>query len=189
MPVRVTQAKNIEYALHVVKALKQSSCRPKLILTGPPDPHDANSMAYFRSLQKLRRELKVEREMRFVFESGPKPDEAYFIDLHIVGDLFRVSDIMFMPSHREGFGMPVLEAGLVGIPVVSTQAVPAVNEIGGRDVILFNPDLDDPNAVAQKLLDWTAQSATHRLRRRVRQNYTWQSIFYRQIEPLFQSSR
>ena len=71
MPVRVTQAKNIEYALRVVAALKARGCRPRLVLTGPPDPHDAESMAYFRSLQALRGELGVEEEMRFVFESGP----------------------------------------------------------------------------------------------------------------------
>ncbi len=152
MPVRVTQAKNIEYALRVVAALKARGCRPRLVLTGPPDPHDAESMAYFRSLQALRQELGVEEEMRFVFESGSDPDEPYLIDAGVVGDLFRVSDLMFMPSHREGFAMPVLEAGLVGIPVVCTE-VPAAVEIGGEDVILF--DLDDaPDHLAGRILAW-----------------------------------
>ena len=54
MPVRVTQAKNIEYALRVVAALKARDCRPRLVVTGPPDPHDSQSMAYVRSLQALR---------------------------------------------------------------------------------------------------------------------------------------
>ena len=36
MPVRVTQAKNVEYALRVVADLKARGCRPKLVLTGPP---------------------------------------------------------------------------------------------------------------------------------------------------------
>ena len=185
MPVRVTQAKNIEYALRVVAALKARGCRPKLVLTGPPDPHDAESMAYFRSLQALRRELGVEEEMRFVFESGADPDEPYLVDAGVVGDLFRVSDLMFMPSHREGFAMPVLEAGLAGIPVVCTE-VPAAVEIGGEDVILF--DLDEaPDRLAERILAWAEGSAVHRLRRRVRQTYTWQAIFRRDIEPLLRS--
>jgi glycosyltransferase involved in cell wall biosynthesis len=182
MPVRVTRAKNIEYALRVVAALKARGCRPKLVLTGPPDPHDAESMAYFRSLRVLRQELGVEEEMRFVFESGSDPDEPYLIDAGTVGDLFRVSDLMFMPSHREGFAMPVLEAGLTGIPVVCTQ-VPAAVEIGGEDVIAF--DLDEtPDRLAERMLAWAEGSPVHRLRRRVRQNYTWQAIFRRDIEPL-----
>lgn len=182
MPVRVTEAKNIEYALRVVAELKARDCRPRLVVTGPPDPHSAESMTYFRSLQALRRQLGVEEEMRFVFESGPHPDRPYTIDARVVGDLFRVSDVMFMPSHREGFGMPVLEAGLVGLPAVCTD-VPAAREIGGSDVILFDA-AEDPARVADRILDWAARSPVHRLRRRVRQRYTWSAIFRRDIEPL-----
>jgi glycosyltransferase involved in cell wall biosynthesis len=184
MPVRVTRAKNIEYALHVVAALKARGCRLKLIVTGPPDPHDAESMAYFQALQALRKQLDVEEEMRFVFESGPDPDRPFLINEQVVGDLFRVSDVMFMPSHREGFGMPVLEAGLVGVPVVCTY-VPAAEEIGGADVILFDTT-EDPTHVAGQILAWAKQSPVHRLRRRVRQNYTWRAIFHRDIKPLLE---
>jgi glycosyltransferase involved in cell wall biosynthesis len=182
MPVRVTRAKNIEYALRLVAALKAQNCRPKLILTGPPDPHDAQSMAYFRSLQALRQELDVEEEMRFVFESGPDPDSPYTIDAQVIGDLFRASDLLFVPSHREGFGMPVLEAGLLGMPVFCTE-VPAAEEIGDADVVLFDAD-EDPARVAGCILDWAAQSPVQRLRRRVRQDYTWRAILERDIKPL-----
>jgi len=184
MPVRVTRAKNIEYALRVTAALKAQGCRPKLVLTGPPDPHSAQSMAYFRSLQELRRQLDVEEEMRFVFESGPDPERPHTIDSRVVGDLFRLSDVVFMPSHREGFGMPVLEAGLTGVPVACTD-VPAAEEIGGADVMIFGAD-DDPASLAERLLAWTDQSPVHRLRRRVRQNYTWRAIFRRDIKPLLE---
>jgi glycosyltransferase involved in cell wall biosynthesis len=182
MPVRVTQAKNIEYALRVVAALKARGIRPKLVLTGPPDPHDAQSMGYFHSLQDLRRELGVEDEMRFVFESGTDPDEPNFIGLDVVGDLYRVSDLMFMPSHREGFAMPVLEAGLVGIPVVAT-GVPAAEEIAGADMIRIDEE-EEPDHLAERILSWTEDSPVHCMRRRVSQRYTWQAIFRRDIEPL-----
>lgn len=183
MPVRVTQAKNIEYALRVLAALKARGCRTKLVVTGPPDPHDTQSMAYFQSLQALRRQLGVEDEMRFVFESGPDPTWPFIINAPVVGDLFRVSDVMFMPSHREGFGMPVLEAGLVGMPVLCTGDVPAAREIGGEDVILFDA-AQDPAQVAEQILAWAEKDPVHRLRRRVRQNHTWQVIFDRHIKPL-----
>jgi mannosylglucosylglycerate synthase len=184
MPVRVTQAKNIEYALRVVAALKARGCQVKLVLTGPPDPHDESSMDYFHSLQELRRQLGVEQEMRFVFESGPDPDEGYTIGYPVVADLYRVSDLLFMPSHREGFGMPVLEAGLAGMPVVSTS-VPAAEEIGGEDVLLFDSS-DDPQELVERILDRVQNRPVHRLRQRVRQNYTWQTIFRRSIEPMLQ---
>jgi glycosyltransferase involved in cell wall biosynthesis len=182
MPVRVTRAKNIESALRVVAALKDRGCRPKLVVTGPPDPYEEQSMAYFQSLQTLRAELGVQDEVHFVFESGPDPDGGLTIDLRAVGDLFRVSDVMFMPSHREGFGMPVLEAGLTGVQVVCTD-VPAAVEIGGTDAIRFNGD-ENPADVADRILSWASHSPVHRLRRRVRQQYTWRAILQRDILPL-----
>jgi glycosyltransferase involved in cell wall biosynthesis len=182
MPVRVTRAKNVEYALHVVAALKERGCRPKLVLTGPPDPHDADSMSYFRGLQALRKQLGVEGEMHFVFESGPEAGQPFTIDARVVGDLLRLGDVMFMPSHREGFGMPVLEAGLAGVPVVCTN-VPAAAEIGGKNVTVFNSSAD-PARLAGQILAWAEQSPVHRLRRRVRQYYTWRAIFRRDIRPL-----
>jgi len=182
MPVRITQAKNIEFALRVLVAIRNRGCRPKLILTGPPDPHDIESMDYFHALQGLCQELDIRSEMGFVFESGPEPDQPYYINARVVGDLFRLSDVMFMPSYREGFGMPVLEAGLAGIPVVSTN-VPAAEEIGEQDITLFNSD-DDPDKVAELVLKIAENSPVYRLKRRVRQKYTWGAIFQDQIEPL-----
>ena len=78
--------------------------------------------------------------------------------------------------------MPVLEAGLVGVPIVCTD-IPAAEEIGGEGVILFDAD-KDPVHVAKLILAWIERSPAHRLRRRTRQNYTWQTIFHRDIKPL-----
>lgn len=183
MPVRVTKAKNIEYALEVVAALKAGGVRVKLLLTGPPDPHDARIMAYFRSLQEKRDTLGLQQEMHFVFESGPQPGEPYLISLDVVFDLYRVADVMFMPSHQEGFGMPVLEAGLLGLPVVASDSVPAAKEIGGEDLFQFSLERP-PEWLAKQLLAWTADDKRLRLARRTRQAFTWEAIFRDKIEPL-----
>lgn len=183
MPVRVTRVKNIEYALKVVAALKAEGLKVKMVLTGPPDPHDEKSMTYFHSLQKLRDDLGLNMEMKFVFESGPYPEKSHIISLDVVADLYRVADLMFIPSHQEGFGMPVLEAGLLGVPVIASDAVPAAKEIGSEEVMRFKLDLP-PQLLAQRLLTWAEADNRLRLARRTRQNYTWQAIFWRDIEPL-----
>ena len=183
MPVRVTRAKNIEYALELVAALKAEGAGVKLVLTGPPDPHDEKSMTYFRSLQKLRDDLGVHDEMRFVFESGPDPNEPYFISLDVVSDLYRVADLLFMPSRQEGFGMPVLEAGMLGLPVVVSDTVPAAGEIGGEDVLRFTLDLP-AQELANRLSRWLKDDERLRFARRTRRNYTWQALFDKEIEPL-----
>jgi glycosyltransferase involved in cell wall biosynthesis len=124
--------------------------------------------------------------MRFVFEAGPDPEKGYTIDMPAVADLFRVSDVMFMPSHREGFGMPVLEAGLVGIPIVCT-AIPAAREIAGEDVTFIRPD-GDPEGIADRILSLVEKRPVHCLRRRIRQSYTWRAIFERDIKPLLKGA-
>lgn len=181
MPVRVTRAKNIEYALHVVAALKQE-VSTKLVLTGPPDPHDPENMRYFHSLLRLRQKLGVESEARFIFEEGYQPDEPYLITERVVGDLFRLCDVVFMPSHREGFGMPVIEAGLSGVPVICTD-IPAAQEIGQKEVTIFSKE-QSPSDVARVIIEIVEANPVSRFRRRVRQNYTWEALFQRQIEPI-----
>jgi glycosyltransferase involved in cell wall biosynthesis len=183
MPVRVTKNKNVEYALEVAAALKEEGIKPKLVLTGPPDPHDDQSMAYFRGLQERRDALGLQGEMHFVFESGPDAGEPYQIPLEVVYDLYRVADLMFMPSYQEGFGMPVLEAGLLGLPVVASDTVPAAQEIGSEDVMLFNLD-QPPKALAKELLNRASADKRLGLARRTRQNYTWEAIFEKKIAPL-----
>jgi glycosyltransferase involved in cell wall biosynthesis len=185
MPVRVTQAKNIEFALEVVAELKKMGLKPILIVTGPPDPHESKSINYYQSLQGFRDELGLADEMHFVFEAGPNPDQPYYIDEQVVGDLYRISDVMFMPSHREGFGMPVLEAGLVGIPIVSRN-VPATQELTQKEASIFNADAN-AEQVATLILQMLEQSPTAQLRLRVRRQYTWQAIFEDSIQPLLHS--
>jgi len=183
MPLRVTQAKNIELAIRVTAALKERGLRVKLIVTGPPDPHDPKNMAYFQSLQDLRRQMDVVDEMRFVFESGPNPSEPFTVDMPVVGDLFRVSDALFMPSHREGFGMPIPEAAFAGLRIFCAETIPAAREIGGEDVVAFSPG-EDPGRVADLIFDWTQRDPVHQLRRQARQNLTWRGVFQREILPL-----
>lgn len=182
MPVRVTQAKNIEYAMSVLAALKHHYRTLKLVLTGPPDPHDSENIRYFQSLLDLRKDLGIEDEMRFVYESGDDPDRPYEIDSRVVGDLYRVSDVMFMPSHREGFGMPVLEAGLAGIPVISTN-VPASQEIAKENIMIFEAS-QPPQKTAEQIHNLVEKNSLVRMRRLIRTQYTWEAIFANKIKPL-----
>jgi glycosyltransferase involved in cell wall biosynthesis len=182
MPVRVTQAKNIEYALKVVAEIASRGIQVKLVLTGPPDPHDAQNMAYYQSLLQVRQELGIENQMRFVFESGPDPEQPYQIDSQVVGDLYRVSDLLFMPSHREGFGMPVLEAGLAGIPIVASE-IPAAVEIAAKEALLIQAD-QNPEFTVNQMIDLVKRNPISRFRRQMRLNYTWEAIFKKEIEPL-----
>ncbi|MDP3449562.1 MAG: glycosyltransferase family 4 protein, partial [Anaerolineaceae bacterium] len=130
----------------------------------------------------LRKELKLENNVHFVYEAGPDPKIGYMISQQVVSELYRVADAMFMPSHREGFGMPILEAGLLGLPIISTE-VPAVQELQLTEALIFSKDTR-PSELASKILTWINEKPEHRLRVEVRQNFTWKSLFDRKILPL-----
>jgi glycosyltransferase involved in cell wall biosynthesis len=184
MPVRVTRAKNIELALEIAAAICGRGVDLRMVLTGPPDPHDPASLAYFRSLQQRRDELGLKKNMHFVYENCETTGQPLLIDEMTVADLLRVSDMMLMTSHHEGFGMPVLEAGLLGIAVASTH-VPAALEIASGNTCLFDKQ-DDPQRIADMLLNWIQSNPQQRLRQLVRTEYRWEEIFRRKIRPLLE---
>jgi glycosyltransferase involved in cell wall biosynthesis len=183
LPVRVTQAKNLELAIRVVAALRESDIHTRLVVTGPPDPHDPANMDYFYSLLALREALDVREQVRFVYESGPVAGQPYIAPMSVVAGLFRLSDALFLPSHSEGFGMPVLEAGLAAMPVFCSSQIPAANEIGGQDVTRFSAQAD-PAQIADLVLKRMDSSPVFHLCRRVRQRLTWRSLFQQEILPL-----
>jgi glycosyltransferase involved in cell wall biosynthesis len=182
MPIRITRAKHIEFALRVTAALRAAGLSSRLVVTGPPDPHVPGIEAYFDQLRALRHDLGLDEAAFFVYEGAAATPGPLTIDLPVVGELYRLCDLVLMPSHREGFGMPVLEAGLADKPVFAT-AIPVADELGEGLVQRIAPD-ETPERVASRIAAWAEQDAAHRLRRRARQTYTWSSIFERMIQPL-----
>lgn len=181
MPIRITPAKNIEFALRVVSALKRLDIQPRLVITGPPDPHASKSIDYFEELLGLRRRLGLEREALFIYEGMPGAGPTT-VGSATIAEFYRLADIVLMPSLREGFGLPILEAGLLQKAIFATE-IPAVDEVGAELVHTIAPD-EPPDQVAERMRAWAENNRELGLRRRVRQEYTWQALFEREIEPL-----
>ncbi|MBX3002438.1 MAG: glycosyltransferase family 4 protein [Anaerolineales bacterium] len=177
MPVRLTRRKNIELALHTLAALRTKMPAARLLVTGPLGPHNPANQSYFEALLRLRAELGLQAHAHFLAEhvEGFIPDE-------VISDFYQLADALFFPSQDEGFGIPLLEAGLAQIPVFCS-AIPALQELGAQDVSYFAPDAN-PESVATLIYDQLQASATWRLRARVRSQYTWQQIYTHHLAPL-----
>ena len=99
-----------------------------------------------------------------------------YVDAATREALFRRALVFIMPSHTEGFGMPVLEAMTMGVPVVAADrgGLPDLMAGAGR---LFEPD-DSPQltAILEELL--RQPEARNRMREagwaRARE-YTWRA--------------
>lgn len=177
LPVRITPRKNIELAIRTLAALRESYSRAVLVVTGPLGPHNPANVKYFEKLVALRAELGLGDAVYFLAELS----EEYLPDA-IIADLYRLADALLMPSREEGFGIPILEAGLSGLPIFCTD-IPPLRELGDDQATYFLPD-DDPGEVARLIVDRLGGEMTFDMRVRVRTGYTWEQVYTENILPL-----
>ena len=208
LPARITRRKNIELAIRALAELRQQTRHDaRLIVSGPPGAHNPANDAYLQSLLVLRRELGIEQAAHFLYEldaalliSGQSPvishqssvisDQLLATSRHlsipdsVIGDLYTLADALFFPSLQEGFGIPVLEAGLARLPAFCSD-IPPLRETGDELAHYFDPRAE-PALVAALIASTLEADRPGRLRRRVRRDYTWPRIFRDRISPLLE---
>ncbi len=177
LPVRITRRKNIELALSVLASLRERLPKAKLLVTGPLGPHNPANQQYFDELLALRRQLQIEDAACFLAECVD-----HSIPDAVIADLYKLADLLFLPSREEGFGIPVLEAGLAGIPVFCSD-IEALRELGAGQAHYFPPDGDSRN-IARQIAEALAEDATYGLHKRALQDYSWERIYQARIAPL-----
>jgi glycosyltransferase involved in cell wall biosynthesis len=177
LPVRITPRKNIELALSVLAALRHELPAARLVVTGPLGPHNPANTFYFEKLRRMRSELGLEKAAHFLAEDTPD-----FLPDSVISDFYHLADALLLPSREEGFGIPILEAGLTGMPIFCAD-IPSLRELGGEEVSYFSPDAD-PAEVARMIVQALRQENWLSLRWRVREEYPWEKIYQTHIAPL-----
>jgi len=187
LPARITRRKNIELAIAIVGALRTLAPGVRLVVTGPPGPHNPANAAYLAELQALRTASGARDAIQFLYEqftdehARPRP-----VTDAMLADLFRLADGLLFPSAYEGFGIPILEAGLASIPIFCSDIAP-FRETAGAAALYF--DLREaPAAIAARIAAALRDDPRALLRRRVRQEYTWEAIYRRNVVPLLTQS-
>ncbi|HEV2356029.1 MAG TPA: glycosyltransferase family 4 protein [bacterium] len=182
LPVRITRRKQIEYALRVAGELVRRELTVRLLITGPLGPHNPRNRAYLEELRALRAALGLEEQVVFTGDvPGPDGTPVELSD-RVVGDLYAMADALLLPSREEGFGLPLLEAGLARLPAFVSE-IPPFREIGGDAVRTFGIE-DSPAACAQRVIHGLMDDPGYRLRRRILSTYTWDVIMRDRIVPL-----
>ena len=183
LPARITRRKNIELAIKTLAALKNRGINARLIVTGPPGPHNVRIDEYVQELLALRKRLGVVEETVFLMERWLETDGApRVVEDEVIADLYRYCDALIFPSSQEGFGIPILEAGLSRLPVFCADIPPFI-ELAGKHGVYFAPDAD-PETVATLILQKLVNDSAYQLRQEVLSKYTWETVFERSILPL-----
>lgn len=177
LPVRITSRKNIELALQITAALKQDFPKVKIVVTGPLGPHNLDNVKYFEKLRNLHEGLNLKDSAHFLAELT---DE--FIPDAVISDFYKLADALLFPSIEEGFGIPMLEAGFSNIPIFCSD-IPPLKKLGGDFVNYFSLN-EKADAIAKRMAVYFSNSNTFLLKSRVRERFTWQSVYQTMIKPL-----
>ena len=175
-PARIMRRKNLGVGMEIVAALKEKGQTVRWIITGAPDPHNPSSMKYYRMLRSLRSQLKVTKEVVFLFDEFDKP-----VSNADCRCLYRVSDTLLFPSEREGFGLPVLEAGLAALLIVISD-IPVLRELAGQDAVYIRLG-DSADMIANNIIGAMKRRPELRYRKEVISTYAWSVVFREKILP------
>jgi glycosyltransferase involved in cell wall biosynthesis len=186
LPARITRRKNIELAIAIVGGLRAEGLAPRLVVTGPPGPHNPTNAAYLAQLEALRAESGADDAVLFLYRAYTDGDKPRPVSDALLADLYRLADGLLFPSRSEGFGIPMVEAGLIGLPIFCSDIAP-FREIAGDAARYFDPH-GDARAIARTIADFYRGSAAHHLRRRTRLHATWEAIYHQSIAPLLAGS-
>jgi glycosyltransferase involved in cell wall biosynthesis len=149
---------------------------PLLLITGAADPHHAPSAAYADSLRRLSSELHLEEHVCFVSDYFSPTDAD-------VDSLYTLADALLYPSHQEGFGLPMLEAALHGLPIFCRDLETLTSLLPAENITVF-PDHAEPAEIARELRRQVEASRTIRNRKAVVQRYGWPAIYQNFLAPL-----
>lgn len=120
----------------LVRALPELDEDVVLVLPG-------SQTAYEGELRALAGELGVSGRVRF-------PD--WLSDAELEG-LYALASVFVLPSLIEGFGLPVLEAMVRGVPVACSN-ISALPEVAGDAALLFDPESQgEVTAAVRRLLE------------------------------------
>lgn len=127
---RLEERKNILGIVEAFEILKEKHKIPhKLVLAGNPG-YGYDSIKLKVKSSKLKEEI--------VFKGFVGEEEKF--------KLLRKTEIFLFPSFYEGFGLPILEAQIAGVPVV-TSNVSSMPEIADSSAILVDPN--KPEEIAE----------------------------------------
>jgi len=172
VPVRITRRKRLELAIDAISLLRTDHPQLKMVVSGPLGPHAGDNLAYAAELREQRSRLGLNDVVIFLSDLAGQ-DQGHPVDDQAVAELYRMADLVVLPSESEGFGLPVLEAALSRAPLVCAD-IPVLREITRGHAWSFaaGGDAGTVADAARRALG----SRIARLRRRALQGYGWPAV-------------
>jgi len=97
-------------------------------------------------------------------------------------NLYKLSDLLLITSSGEGFGIPLLEAAAMKLPIACSKIPPLLEIIKDR-ALLFNLN-DEPAHIARQIIDFFDSHPTYLMFRRVMSKFSWEAIYRNYLKDL-----
>uniref|UniRef100_UPI00403A16FD MSMEG_0565 family glycosyltransferase n=1 Tax=Variovorax sp. BK018 TaxID=3450241 RepID=UPI00403A16FD len=164
----VEERKNTARLLSAFALLRGAHPQAQLVVAGGASllDHSAYALRFRALMQELGFDDDPAQPVRL---TGPLPDED-------IPSLYRLADVVAMPSLREGFGLVVLEALASGVPVVASRIAPFTEYLAEDDVSWADPS--DAGAIADALRHALSTRDAQRIARsasRLSGRFSWQA--------------
>ncbi len=183
-PSRITPRKNLELSIHIARGIKLLGYNVLFIMTGPYDPHEGRTTSYYRRLRYWINELEMQDNIAILAEYRFKDNKKLVPDRIFIRDLYLMADLLLMTSKDEGFGLPLLEAGMIKLPIACSDISP-FKEVG-KDVCFFHLG-DPPLAIAERIIEYLGRTNTHKMFRHVMQKYVMEVVCKRELLPFLRN--
>jgi glycosyltransferase involved in cell wall biosynthesis len=177
-PARLVRRKRLELSIAVLQALRGRGLDACLVLTAAPDAHQNAGDSYHRELLDLIDSASPQRVL-FAGAEGPLSDA----DLQ---SLYALSDLLFFPSSSEGFGLPLLEASWLRLPVWCSD-LPVHRELLDGHAHFFSVDAS-AEKIAADIAAWLGPRPEIGFRRQLLARFHWQTLLKERLEPLLEPS-
>ncbi len=178
-PARLLPRKRIEISVGIAGALRDKGISVLLIVSGAPDPHQTRTIDYANELQRLVASLHLESEVVFAGAESVLSDNA-------IAACYRLCDAVVFPSAHEGFGLPVLEACAHGKLLIASEIPTTRSHVCGETVWLHQGD--SCQEIATSLVEALDRSAVWRARRKVIEQFSWDGIIPKYLQPLLRAN-
>src|ERR1700678_61051 len=177
-PTRILPRKNLGFAIQILKALNELGHNAYLLVTGAANQYNAGAEAHLSGLKQQAADLAVADRVIWV-------NERFQVDEQQLRSLYLAADALLFSTRQEGFGLPLLEAAALRLPIFCSDIEPLRSNLPAS-VVKF--DLrSSPRNIGETISEALKADPAFASRKRLLMNYSAQSLYRERIEPLLRS--
>jgi len=151
VPIKLLPHKNTSLLVPLASAMQELSSSARLLVTAAYSPHEpqiSKSIA-----ERLRDEARFAGCTNTLCLASSITSNT--LSRQVVRELMLLSDAVLMPSAEEGFGIPIVEAQMLRVPVICSD-IPVFREAAGTMASYFDMQAP-PQDLAEQLMRIAAQ--------------------------------